>query len=117
MANPGTPLSSEHQALLDSLDQLIADLSQALADRDWDALASLNAQVKPTVKPLVTALEAGQLDPEPVRARLEKLRQFVDAADAGATQARAEAEQALKGMTRNRSAAKAYQNVSTNRPK
>lgn len=117
MAGPQNPSSSELQTHLDSLDQLMADLGCALRDQDWDALVRLNEQVKPAVEPLMAALEAGQIDPERVRTRLEELRQFMDAAGDGATRAKAEAEQALKGVNRNRSAAKAYQNVSTSRPK
>ena len=102
---------------LDTLDKLMADLGQALAARDWDAMARLNGQVKPCRAPVMAALESGDLDPEPVRTRLAELQQFVDAANDSAVRARAEAEQALKGVNRNRSAAKAYQNVSSNRPK
>lgn len=116
MADPGTS-DSELQASFDSLDQLTADLGRALADQDWDALISLNAQVKSTIEPLMTALEAGQVDPELIRTRLEELRQFMDAAGEHAARAKAEAEEALKGVNRNRSAAKAYQNISTTRPK
>lgn len=95
----------------------MADLGRALAGQDWDSLVSLNTQVETAVEPLMTALEAGQVDPELIRTRLEELRQFMDAAAEGATQAKAEAEQALKGVNRNRTAAKAYQNISTTRPK
>jgi hypothetical protein len=117
MADPQNSLPAELKPHLDSLDKLMADLGRALADQDWDALVSLNTQVKPALEPLMTALEAGQVDPELVRTRLEELRQFMDAAGEGATQAKAEAEQALKGVNRNRNAAKAYQNISTPRPK
>lgn len=117
MADPQTPPSTELQRYLDNFDQLMADLGRALADQDWDALVRLNEQVKPTIEPLMISLEAGQADPELVRTRLEELRQFMDAAGEGATRAKAEAEQALKGVNRNRSAAKAYHNVSTTQPK
>lgn len=105
------------QAQLDHLDQLLADLGRALADQDWEAMSELNNRVKPAIDPLMAALEAGELDPEPVRLRLEELQQFIDAADESARLARKEAEDGLKGVNRNRSAAKAYQNVSSNRPK
>ncbi|MBK1850186.1 SOS cell division inhibitor [Marinobacter sp. 1-4A] len=117
MADPQNPSSSELQTHLDSLDELMAELGDALRDQDWDALVRLNEQIKPRVEPLMTSLETGQIDPELVRTRLEELRQFMDAAGEGATRAKAEAERALKGVNRNRSAAKAYQNVSTTRPK
>lgn len=116
MADPQNLPSSGFQSCLDRFDQLMADLGCALADQDWDALVLLNGQVKPTIEPLMTSLEAGQADPELVRTRIEELRQFLDAAGEGAAQAKAEAEQALKGVNRNRSAAKAYQNVSTGKP-
>ena len=105
------------QAQLEHLDQLLADLGRALADQDWEAMSELNNRVKPAIEPLMAALEAGELDPEPVRLRLEELQQFIDAADESARLARKEAEDGLKGVNRNRSAAKAYQNVSSNRPK
>ena len=105
------------QVQLEHLDQLLADLGRALADQDWDAMGQLNNQVKPAIEPLRAALEAGELEPEPLRPRLEELQQFIDAADESARRARKEAEDGLKGVNRNRSAAKAYQNVSSNRPK
>ncbi|MHA7924183.1 MAG: SOS cell division inhibitor [Marinobacter sp.] len=108
---------ADAQAHLDHLDQLMADLGRALADKDWEAMTSLNEQVKPAVEPLMAALEAGELEAEPVRLRLQELQQFIDAADESARIARKEAEDGLKGVNRNRSAAKAYQNVSSNRPK
>lgn len=113
MTDPQNSPPSELKPHLDSLDQIIADLGVALADQDWDALVRLNEQVKPAIEPLMAALEAGQVDPELIRTRLEELRQFMDAAGEGATQAKAEAEQALKGVNRNRNAARAYQNIST----
>ncbi|MBU2955237.1 SOS cell division inhibitor [Marinobacter sp. F3R08] len=108
---------ADPQAHLDNLDQLMADLGHALADKDWEALAGLNAQVKPAVEPLMIALEAGEVDAEPVRRRLQALQQFIDTADESARDARKEAQDALKGINRNRSAVKAYQNVSVNRSK
>ena len=38
---------------LDTLDKLMADLGQALAARDWDAMARLNGQVKPCLAPVM----------------------------------------------------------------
>lgn len=108
---------ADSNAHLEHLDRLLADLGRALADKDWDAMAQLNNRVKPAVEPLLAALEAGELEPEPVRLRLEELQQFVDAADESARIARKEAEDGLKGVNRNRSAAKAYQNVSSSRPR
>ncbi len=105
------------QSQFDHLDKLLTELERALADQDWSQLSRLNECVRPAVEPLMAALEAGEVEAEPVRTRLEELQQFVDVANRQATQARAEAEQALKGVTRNRSAAKAYQNVSSTRPK
>ena len=108
---------ADAQAHLDHLDRLMADLGRGLEDKDWEAMTSLNEQVKPAVEPLMAALEAGELEAEPVRLRLQELQQFIDAADESARIARKEAEDGLKGINRNRSAAKAYQNVSSNRPK
>ncbi|MGO1463673.1 MAG: hypothetical protein ACTHZH_15715 [Oleiphilaceae bacterium] len=109
--------SPQLQYCLDNLDQLMADLGRALADQNWELLITLNTRVEALVKPLMAAFEAGEVDAELVRTRLDKLRQFMDAAAEGATKAKAEAEQALKGVNRNRNAAKAYQNISTAHPK
>ncbi|TYC58101.1 SOS cell division inhibitor [Marinobacter sp. BW6] len=108
---------ADPQVHLDHLDQLIADLGRALADKDWEAMGRLNEQVKPAVEPVMVALESGKVEAEPVRLRLQELQQFIDAADDSARIARQEAEEGLKGVNRNRSAAKAYQNVLSNRPK
>lgn len=108
---------ADRQADFDYLDRLMADLGRALADQDWDQLARLNAQVKPAVEPLMKALEIGEVEAEPVRLRLMELQQFVDAANESAARSRDEARDSLKGVNQNRSAAKAYQNVSSNRPK
>ncbi len=100
-----------------ALDQLIECLAQALNDKDWDRLSELNQQVKTTVAPVMARLEAGEVAVEPVRERLERLQTFCDEASSGAAEARKEAEQALKGVNRNRNAARAYQNISGNDPK
>ncbi|MGM0767122.1 MAG: SOS cell division inhibitor [Pseudomonadota bacterium] len=102
---------------MQALDRLIQALETALKDQDWDRLSELNGEVRTTVDPVMAQLEAGELDADVVRERLARLQTFCDAASAGATEARNEAEQALKGVNRNRSAARAYENVSTNRPK
>lgn len=108
---------ADTQACLDKIDQLLADLGRALADQDWETLTELCGQVKSTVEPVIQGLEAGTLAAEPVRTRLQELQKFLDAANDGAARARAEAVEALKGINRNSSAAKAYQNISSNRPK
>ncbi len=105
---------ADPQAHLARLDELMAQLGRALADQDWDAMARLKEQVKPAVAPLMACLEAGEIEAEPVRLRLEELQQFIDAADQSARAARQEAEDGLKGVNRNRSAARAYQKVSSN---
>lgn len=100
-----------------ALDRLIEALEESLQAREWDRLAELNSRVRLTVEPVMAQLQAGELDAAPIRERLARLQAFCDAASAGAAEARSEAQQALKGVNRNRSAARAYQNVSTNRPK
>lgn len=102
---------------LEQFDQLMGDMARALADQDWDRLSELNGQVRSKVEPLMAALAAKSLDAEQVRTRLEEMQQLVDAASQGANKARQEAQAALKGVNQNRSAAKAYQNISSNRPK
>ncbi len=108
---------ADTRACLDKVDQLLADLGRSLADQDWESLTELCGQVKPAVEPLIQGLESGDLEAEPVRTRLQELQQFLDAANDGAGRARQEAADALKGIHRNSSAAKAYQNISSNRPK
>ncbi|MBW4933722.1 SOS cell division inhibitor [Marinobacter sp. F4206] len=108
---------ADPQSYLDHVDQLMASMGRALSDQDWDELARLNGQVRPAVEPLMAALEAGTVAAEPVRTRLQELQQLVDAANQGATRARQEAQDALKGVNQNSHAAKAYQNISSNRPK
>lgn len=99
---------------LDAIDNLINQLKTALSEKDWDELARLTQLVRPTIDPVMEALESGELDPEPVRTRLAEIQEFCDRADNSANEAKAEARQALEGINQNRSAAKAYQNVSVN---
>ncbi|MEX2475810.1 SOS cell division inhibitor [Marinobacter sp.] len=108
---------SESPIEVQDLDKLIEALEQALVNKDWEQLTTLNGQVRSTIEPVMAQLETGKLDAETVRERLATLQTFCDAASAGALEARKEAEEALKGVNRNRSAASAYKNVSTNRPK
>ena len=59
---------ADPQAHLDHLDQLMARLGRALADKDWEAMASLNEKVKPAVEPLMAALEAGEVTKRSLKA-------------------------------------------------
>jgi len=102
---------------LQQFDQLMGEMGRALADQDWARLSELNGQVQSKVEPLMAALAAQELDATEVRTRLEEMQQLVDAASQGANKARQEAKAALKGVNQNRTAAKAYQNISSNRPK
>lgn len=102
------------QDRLDEIDTLIDHLKTALSEQDWDELSRLNQRVQPTLEPLMVALEAGEVDPEPVRERLAALQTFCDRANISANEAKSEAKRALEGINQNRSAAKAYQNVSMN---
>jgi flagellar protein FliT len=102
---------------LEAVDNLIEHLKTALAEKNWDELSRLNELVKPTIEPVMVALEAGEVGSEPVRERLAALQTFCDRANISANEAKAEAQEALKGVNQNRSAAKAYQNVSLNPPK
>jgi hypothetical protein len=99
---------------LEAVDTLIGHLKTALSEKDWDELSRLTQLVRPTIDPLMEALESGELDPEPVRTRLAEIQGFCDRADRSANEAKAEARKALEGVNQNRSAAKAYQNVSFN---
>lgn len=102
---------------LEAVDTLTRHLKTALAEKNWDELSRLNALVKPTIEPVMAALESGELGPDLVRERLAKLQTFCDRANISANEARTEAQKALKEVNQNRSAAKAYQNVSRNPPK
>lgn len=99
---------------LDAIDILTERLSSALSDKDWDEIAQLSQSIKPTIEPVMAALEAGELEPEPVRERLASLQTFCDSANISAKDAREEAKRALEEINQNRSAAKAYQSVSFN---
>lgn len=102
---------------LEAVDTLVEQLKIALAEKNWEELSRLNERVKPTIEPVMGALEAGELNPEPVRQRLATLQTYCDRANISANEAKAEAQKALNDINQNRSAAKAYQNVSSNRPK
>lgn len=102
---------------LEAVDALVEQLKIALAESNWEELSRLNERVKPTIEPVMAALEAGEVSPEPVRQRLATLQTFCDRANISANEAKAEAQKALKEINQNRSAAKAYQNVSSTRPK
>jgi len=106
---------ADPQTLLDRLDVLHGQLQDALSEKDWDALAVLNNEVRPIVEPLMEALEQGQVNPVLVRERLGDFSQFIEAAGKAAQDARSEALEALKGVNTNRKAARAYRNVSSNR--
>ena len=108
---------ADTQTLLDHLDSLKASLDAALADKDWEKLVELNKQIKPSIEPLMQALENNEVDPEAVRPRLQALNEFVQAADTAAVEAREEARQSLQEINQNRNAAKAYQGVSSGRSK
>ena len=104
-------------AALSELDQLQKQLNQALTDEDWAALSTLNARVKDTVEPVMQALEQGLLDTQVVQSRLEALNDYVQMANSAAMAAREAAQDSLKGVNKNRNAARAYQNVSSGKPK
>jgi len=99
---------------LDALDTLIKHLKTALSKQDWNEVSRLTQLVQPTIKPVLDALESGELGPEPVRNRLLELQSFFERADISANEAKAEARAALEVINQNRSAARAYQNVSVN---
>lgn len=105
------------QAELTNLDSLIASLEGALAEQDWEGLGQLTERIKPAVEPLMLALEAGRIDATPIHHRLERLHRYVEAADKSAHVAKKEAQAALKEISRNQSAAHAYQNISSSWPK
>ena len=108
---------AQSQTPLEALDDLKDRLDAALAERDWDALVELNHKIKPAVEPVMVALENQELDADEVRERLEALNRFVEAADKAAVEAREEARESLQGVNQNRNAARAYQGVSSGRPK
>ncbi|HKK57393.1 SOS cell division inhibitor [Marinobacter sp.] len=99
---------------LDAIDTLIEHLKTALSERDWSEVSRLTRLIPPTVKPVMEALESGELEPEPVRNRLAEIQDFCGRADISAQEAKAEARKALAAINQNRSAARAYQDVSVN---
>ncbi len=102
------------EEMLAALDTLLDHLRTALKEKNWDELSRLNQLVKPTVDPMMRAVEAGELDAAPLRHRLSELQTFCDRANISAKEAKAEAKAALAGVDQNRKAARAYQNVSSN---
>jgi hypothetical protein len=98
------------------LDQLLEHMDQALKDQNWELIGRLNPEIKPAIEPLLEGLEQGQLSPDVVRSRLERVQEFVDAADSAARQAKAAVQRELKEVSRSSSAAKAYNKVSSSRP-
>jgi hypothetical protein len=107
-------MAADHPAMA-HLDQLLEHLQQALKDQSWELISRLNLEMKPVIEPLLEALEQGQLPAETVRSQLQRVQAFVDAADSSAHQAKAAAQQELKEVNRNSSAAKAYHKVSSSR--
>lgn len=105
------------KVLLEAMDDLRSALDQALEERDWDRLKALSGEVRGTVEPVISALEHGRVGPSDVRERLEALNQFVEVANKAAVEARDEARRELQGMNQNRSAARAYQDMSGGRRK
>jgi hypothetical protein len=108
-------MAADHPAMA-HLDQLLEHLQQALKDQNWELISRLNPEMKPAIEPLLEALEQEQLPAETVRSQLQRVQAFVDAADSSARQAKAAAQQELKEVNRNSSAAKAYHKVSSSRP-
>jgi len=108
-------MAADHPAMA-HLDQLLEHMQQALKDQDWELIGRLNPEMKPAIEPLLEALEQGQLPAETVRGQLQRVQEFVDAADSSARQAKAAAQLELKEVNRNSSAAKAYHKVSSSRP-
>lgn len=100
---------------LEQLDDLIDRLRHALATDQWQAVGELAGQVPQQVEPVMTELAAGDLDPGAVQERLSDLQLLCDQAQAGAEGHRAEVLAALKGLSRNRSAARTYEDVSARR--
>ncbi|MDO3720244.1 SOS cell division inhibitor [Marinobacter sp. chi1] len=104
---------SSPQELLDTVDRLLADLSGALGEGNWERLGTLNADIKPSVGPMMTAMESGALSVADVQLRLEELQQLVGAIEESAQRARKETQDALNAVNRNRDVARAYQNISS----
>lgn len=99
---------------LDALDRLTGELREALAREDWQLLAELNGQVASTIEPVMQQLERGELSPAGVQKRLQVLQEFCSQADTRAREAKQEAQQALKSVNQNNSAARAYRDISSN---
>ncbi|AKO51876.1 SOS cell division inhibitor [Marinobacter psychrophilus] len=108
-------MAADHPAMV-HLDQLLEHMQQALKDQNWELISRLSPEIKPAIEPLLEALEQGQLPAEIVRSQLQKVQQFVDAADGSAHRAKAAAQLELKEVNRNSSAAKAYGKVSSSPP-
>lgn len=98
---------------LQQLDTRMAELQDALSDKDWQRLGDLNRDIAQSfVEPVMAALEAGRLSPSAVQKRLTLLQAFCDQAEASAREAREEASKALQEVGRSRKAANTYARVS-----
>ncbi|MDV2077638.1 flagellar protein FliT [Marinobacter xestospongiae] len=97
---------------LEQLDTLMDAIRHALTQQDWEAIAKLDAEVRPVVDQVMASHHDGDLSMEVVHERLEQLQALCDDARAGAETARAEAKAGLDEMRQTRNATRAYQDIS-----
>jgi len=97
---------------LEQLDVLIDEMRLALTREDWETLLELTLAVTHRVEPVMEELSRGELSPEVVAERLQELQLFVETGQQKAGFARDTLRKTLSDVSRNRNAAKTYQNVS-----
>lgn len=83
---------------LESLDQLIDDLRHALTTSNWSEVARLNARIRPTVVPVMAAMEAGDVEARVVNERLDDLQTLVCEAGLRAKAACSEIKDSLAAL-------------------
>jgi septation ring formation regulator EzrA len=100
---------------LEELDNLINEIESAVVVRDWEGVGNSIATVKEHVEAVMRDLDRGEVSYSLVQNRLARLNAMCDRAEQGAESSKAEALATLKGLSRNRNAARSYEDVSVRR--
>jgi len=83
-----------------AIDTLLVHLKTALSEQDWEEIAKLNQLVRPTIEPVMTALEAGELDQSRSVSVLLDCRRFAIVPIIRRIRPRPKRRKRLKGLTR-----------------
>jgi hypothetical protein len=100
---------------LEKLDNLIDEIEAAVAASDWIEVTTCIGKVTDYVEPMMAELDRGEVSPTLVQQRLGRRQVMCDQAEQGAESSKAEILTTLKGLNRNRDAARSYEDVSVRR--